>query len=130
MSEQKLNHLIGSNIRDYLKINGKTQEDLAQYMGVKQAAISFWCNGKKIPRMDKIDKICTYFGISRNELMGFCDPAASSPAADPAPLPSDEQQLLAGYRKLDQEDKKQIQRQVNLLLKDDKYREDASAASA
>lgn len=39
-------------------------------MGVSTATISDWKKGKIIPRMDKVDKLCTYFHISRSELLG------------------------------------------------------------
>lgn len=38
-------------------------------MNVSQATISNWCKGIKMPRMDKIDRICKYFNINRSDLM-------------------------------------------------------------
>lgn len=38
-------------------------------MNVTQSSVSNWCKGIKTPRMDKIDKICTYFGVTRSALM-------------------------------------------------------------
>ncbi len=69
MSEQELNKIIAKNISYYLESSGKTQLDLATYMGVSQASVSNWCKGIKIPRMDKIDKICSFFHILRSDLM-------------------------------------------------------------
>ena len=69
MSENELNMLIAARIQHYLESKNKTQADLAEYMGVSQATVSNWCNGVKMPRMDKIDKICEFFGIERSDLM-------------------------------------------------------------
>lgn len=69
MSEQEINEIIATNLTYYLNRSGKSQLDLAEYMEVSQATISNWCKGTKLPRMDKIDKICRFFGISRSELM-------------------------------------------------------------
>ena len=69
MSENELNMLIAARIQHYLEAKNKTQADLAEYMGVSQATVSNWCNGVKMPRMDKIDKICEFFGIERSDLM-------------------------------------------------------------
>lgn len=69
MSEEKLNLIIAKNISRYLDSHNKTQNDLAQYMGVTQATVSNWCKGIKVPRMSKIDKICSYFNINRSDLM-------------------------------------------------------------
>ena len=38
-------------------------------MNVSSATTSNWCKGIKLPRMDKIDKICSIFGINRSDLM-------------------------------------------------------------
>lgn len=69
MSEKEINSIIAQNISSYLEKTGKTQIDLADYMGVSQATISNWCKGVKLPRMDKIDKICSFFNIKRSQLM-------------------------------------------------------------
>ena len=69
MSEQELNRLIAKRITYYLDINKKSQQDLATYLSVSQATVSNWCQGIKMPRMDKIDRICSYFSITRSDLM-------------------------------------------------------------
>lgn len=69
MSEQEINSIIAGNISFHLERCGKSQTDLADYMNVSQATVSNWCKGIKLPRMDKIDKICEFFNIKRSELM-------------------------------------------------------------
>lgn len=69
MSETEINSIIAKNILRYLEVRGKTQVDLAEYMNVSQATISNWCKGIKMPRMDKIDKICAFFNINRSDLL-------------------------------------------------------------
>ena len=69
MSEQEINSIIAENISYHLNRCNKTQVDLAEYMDVSQATVSNWCKGLKLPRMDKIDKICEFFNIHRSELM-------------------------------------------------------------
>lgn len=75
MSEKEINNTIGKNISHYMQSKNKSQEDFANYMGVSQATISNWCTGTKLPRMNKIDKICEFFNITRTELM--TEPIAS-----------------------------------------------------
>ena len=72
--QPKINAVIANNLNRLLSKNGKNQADLAEYMGVSQAAASNWCKGIKIPRMDKIDRICVYFGCTRSDLMDPKDP--------------------------------------------------------
>ena len=79
MSEQDINRLIAKKLSYYMSIYDKSQQDLADYIGVTQATISNWCKGLKMPRMDKIDKICSFFNISRSDLMEESDSNMSEP---------------------------------------------------
>lgn len=86
MSEQELNELIAGNITRLLDEQGKTQLDLAEYMGVAQSTVSYWCKGIKVPRMSKIDKICRFFGVKRSDILGtqnyYDDPAVQKIAQE------------------------------------------------
>lgn len=75
MSEAEINKIISDNLNRLMEIRGTTQSELAEYMGVSQATISNWCKGVKMPRMDKIDKLCDFFHINRSDLMQeYIDP--------------------------------------------------------
>lgn len=69
MNESTFNNLFAQNLKFYLKQANMTQADLAEYMNVSTASISNWCTGNKIPRMDKVDKLCELFHINRSDLM-------------------------------------------------------------
>ena len=69
MSEQEFNKIFSQNLNYYLEKHNKSQADLAKYIGVSTAAVSNWCKGFKLPRMDKVDKMCTFFQINRSDLM-------------------------------------------------------------
>ena len=68
MSEKELYDIVAGNIMKLLNWSDRSQADLVKYMNVSQTAVSNWCNGIKMPRMDKIDKICEFFGVNRTEL--------------------------------------------------------------
>ena len=69
MSEKEINEIISRNLTYYLEKNGMTQLDLAERLGVSQAAVSNWCKGIKMPRMNKVDSICDILQIKRSYLM-------------------------------------------------------------
>lgn len=69
MSEQEINRIIAENIVRYMEKKGLTQVDVAEHMGVSQATVSNWCKAVKMPRMDKIDRLCELFGCSRTDLL-------------------------------------------------------------
>lgn len=58
---QKLNY--------YMSINNKTQMDLMKDLNLSSATVSSWCTGKKLPRMDKVQKLADYFGITKSDLI-------------------------------------------------------------
>ena len=69
MNESAFNNSFAQNLKFYLKQANVTQADLAEYMNVSTASISNWCTGNKIPRMDKVDKLCELFDINRSDLI-------------------------------------------------------------
>ena len=52
-----------------LSENGMTQAELASEMGVAASSVSSWCNGDKMPRMDKIEWISKKFNILKSDLL-------------------------------------------------------------
>lgn len=69
----------------YLNLRGKTQQDLINDLGYSSSTTSQWCNGKTIPRMERIKELATYLGVAETELLN--DPEVFSQetfTADPA----------------------------------------------
>ena len=60
---------IGRNITNLLIEKEKTQQELADAIGVSKSTVSTWTNGKRIPRMDKVDLMCKYFGVNRSDIL-------------------------------------------------------------
>lgn len=69
MNEKDFNIIFSQNITHFLRLNDMTQNELADKMQVSTATVSNWCNGIKLPRMDKVDKMCSIFGCLRSDLM-------------------------------------------------------------
>lgn len=67
--ESKVNATVSKNLTHFIKIRDYTQADLASMMGVTPATVSNWCKGIKLPRMDKIDKLCSILNITRSDLI-------------------------------------------------------------
>lgn len=58
-----------NNLKYYLNLRGKSQTELANYLGVSKATITNYINGVNLPRMDKVDKICQFLFINRSDLL-------------------------------------------------------------
>ncbi len=62
---------LGSKIRELRRRDGRTQEALADAIGVTSQAVSRWEANGGYPDMEMIPVIANYFGISIDELFGY-----------------------------------------------------------
>lgn len=69
MSEDQYKKIFSSNLKRYMELNGKSQIDLINDLGFNKSAVSTWCNGTRLPRMDKVDALAKYFRINRSDLI-------------------------------------------------------------
>ena len=69
MGKYETKYIFAKNLSRILMDHGISQADLASMMGVAASSVSAWCNGDKMPRMDKIEWIANHFGIMKSELL-------------------------------------------------------------
>lgn len=67
--EKNFSAIFSTNLNHYLKINKMTQAEFANRMNVSAATVSHWCKGLKLPRMDKVDRMCSLFDCYRSDLL-------------------------------------------------------------
>ena len=82
-NENTMKKTFTDNLNRLLQERGITQAELAAYMEVSNTTISNWVKGYKVPRMDKVDKLCSFFKIKRSELLE--QPPASGDLPDVSP---------------------------------------------
>ncbi|MBO5295934.1 MAG: helix-turn-helix transcriptional regulator [Clostridia bacterium] len=64
---------LGTKIRELRRRDGRTQEALADALGVTAQAVSRWESGGSYPDMEIIPAIANYFHVSIDELFGYHD---------------------------------------------------------
>jgi len=69
MSEDYFKKLFAKKLNYYMNITDKKQIDLINDLGVTRSAVSTWCNGTRLPTMDKIDMLSKYFNVKRSDLL-------------------------------------------------------------
>lgn len=69
MENKDYSKVIAKNLKKLAYKRGKTQADMAKDLGVNNQTISTWMNGQHVPRIDKIEVLCRYFGVSKEELL-------------------------------------------------------------
>lgn len=68
MSEN-IQAIFSKNLNKLLNEHNKTQLELANYLNVSNTTVNNWSKGYNTPRMDKIDRICAFFRIQREDLL-------------------------------------------------------------
>ena len=79
MSEETYKKIFSRNLNYYMELNGKTQSDLIIDLGFNKSAVSTWCNGSRLPRMDKVETLAQYFRINRSDLIDEKPPDPLTP---------------------------------------------------
>ena len=61
--------VFAENLKFYIEKSRVTQKDLAKIIGVSAPTMNDWVKGHKFPRIDKIEKLASYFGILKSDLI-------------------------------------------------------------
>ena len=76
--------IMARNIKRYMQKMGISRKDFCERLGFAYSTVTDWLNAEKYPRIDKIEMMANFFGISKADLVE--PPAPSTP---PAPQKSD-----------------------------------------
>ncbi|WP_304272154.1 helix-turn-helix domain-containing protein [Phascolarctobacterium succinatutens] len=99
------------NLKNIMQKRNKTQSDLVKDLSFRQATVSDWLNGKKYPRMDKVEKLANYLGVSINELLMQSVPESPVPALQ---LTDQEKSMIKKYRQLNADGKSRVDYVLNM----------------
>ncbi|MEG0919408.1 MAG: helix-turn-helix domain-containing protein [Anaerovoracaceae bacterium] len=69
MTDTKYKKIFSENLNFYMKKNDKTQNDLMHDLNLGSSTVSYWCNGKALPRMSKVQLLADYLGINKSDLL-------------------------------------------------------------
>ena len=61
--------VFSKNLQKYMALHGKSRKEMCQALGYSYFTFCDWVNGKKMPRMDKVEQLANYFGILKSDLI-------------------------------------------------------------
>ena len=61
--------ILSKNLKYYIERSGKDRRELAETWGFPYSTVTDWINGKKYPRIDRIETMADYFGILKSDLI-------------------------------------------------------------
>lgn len=68
MSAQDARKIVADNIQRLLNKKSVTQTKMADDLGFRETTVSGWMTAQSYPRIDKIQKMADYFGVTRSEI--------------------------------------------------------------
>lgn len=71
--------ILAKNLKYYMDTNNIDRNKFCEDLGFKYSTVSEWLAANKYPRIDKIEKIAAYFGISKSELIEISKPSNARP---------------------------------------------------
>nr|DAP18682.1 MAG TPA: Repressor protein CI [Caudoviricetes sp.] len=73
-SDDKYKKVFSKNLNYYMNLRGKTQTDIVDDLDINKSAISSWCLGTRLPRMNKVEILADYLNINVSDLIeGSCE---------------------------------------------------------
>lgn len=104
MAENEYRKMIARNLKRLAYESGKTQADISKDLHINKGTVSTWMNGNRIPRMDKVDLLCSYFNCKRADIME----ENPEPTQKSISLDSSEMELIMKYRLLNQSGREKV----------------------
>ena len=61
--------IFSSNLKRKMEEEGKSRKDICDALGYSYYTVTDWVKGKKMPRMDKVEKLAKYFNCLISDLI-------------------------------------------------------------
>lgn len=95
------------NLSHYIERKGCSQRELANSIGVHPSMVGFWLNGTNCPRMDKLQKLADYFGVTVSDLVT---------SAEEIQIKTDAELLMDKIKQLDRQQIEMVKTYIDFLL--------------
>ena len=105
--------VFAKNLKKYMELNGKSRREMCAALGYSYFTFSDWVNGKKMPRMDKVEQLANYFGILKSDLLE--DKKETAPE-NGSGMSEAKKQLLALAEDCTEEEAERLLQMMKLML--------------
>lgn len=61
--------VLAKNLKKYIQMTGKDRKEVAIALGVPYSTMTDWVNGNKYPRINNIEMMAEYFGVTKSDLI-------------------------------------------------------------
>ena len=106
-------NVFATNLKRYMEVKGRSRNDISEALGISYFTVSDWVNGKKYPRMDKVEMLANYFGIQKSDLIEEKDEKTSP---DEPQLTEGEEMLLDLFRRIPEDKQELVLQMIRVAL--------------
>ena len=108
-------YIFSENLKRLMNEKGVSRRDIADILKISYFTVSDWVNGRKYPRMDKVELLANYFGVLKSDLI---EEAITEPVKNTVEeLTDGEKQLLDLFRKVPETQQQMVLQMINVALK-------------
>lgn len=104
--------VMSKNLKYYIEKSGKTRRELSEIWGFPYSTVSEWVNGRKYPRIDRIEIMADYFGVMKSDLI-------EEKPTDGGELPTNKAELMKLVDKMPEEQAALAVRLLKTILETD-----------
>ena len=61
--------ILATNLKKYIAMCGKDRKEIARALQIPYSTLTDWINANKYPRINNIEKMADYFGVTKSELI-------------------------------------------------------------
>ena len=106
--------VFAKNLKRLMDDRDISRKDIANILGISYFTVSDWVNGKKYPRMDKVELLANYFGILKSDLIE--EPVDKVDSPDELKLTEGESLLLDLFRKIPEDQQQLVLQMIRVAL--------------
>lgn len=107
--------IFSRNLKHYIDKCGKDRRELAEIWGFPYSTLSEWINGRKYPRIDRIEIMADYFGILKSDLIE----EKEKPVTADDGLTEGQRKLIAFARTVPEDKAEMILRVIQSIVESD-----------
>ena len=104
------------NLQNLMDSSGRSRRDISEALGISYFTVSDWVNGKKYPRMDKVELLANYFGVLKSDLIEEKGNSKTLPSKKEE-ISEGERALLDLFRRVPEDKQEVVLEMIRLALK-------------
>lgn len=107
-------YIFSKNLKRLMDMKNVNRKDIATVLGISYFTVSDWVNGKKYPRMDKVELLANYFGVLKSDLIEM--ESDNTPSSQTLTITEEEKMMLELFRKIPEDKQQMVIQMVKVAL--------------